>query len=227
MLRDDGAFNFARLNNLAAEQATGEILLLLNNDVAVTDPGWLREMVRHAIRPGIGAVGARLLYPDGTVQHAGVVLGLGGVAGHVGIGADAADPGPFGLLHLVREVGAVTAACMAVPIAAWRAVGGMDAEHLGVAFNDVDLCLRLREAGYRIVFTPYAELVHHESKSRGSDFAPDQVARFMAEIATMQRSWASELARDPFFSPNHSLDLHTPTLAFPPRVSRPWHRGDA
>lgn len=227
VLRDDGPFNFARLNNLAAEQATGDIMLLLNNDVAVTDPGWLREVVRQAIRPGIGAVGARLLYPDGTVQHAGVVLGLGGVAGHVGIGAGACDPGPFGLLHLVREVGAVTAACMAVPTAAWRAVGGMDAAHFGVAFNDVDLCLRLRAAGYRIVFTPYAELVHHESKSRGSDFAPDQVDRFTAEIATMQRRWSDELAHDPFFSPNHSLDLHTPSLAFPPRVSRPWHRGDA
>ncbi len=223
VLRDDGAFNYARLNNRAAAIATGDILLLLNNDVAVTEPGWLREMVRAALRPGVGAVGARLLYPDGTVQHAGVVLGLGGVAGHVCIGAAAADPGPFGLLHLSREVGAVTGACMAVPRAAWNAVGGMDEDNLAVAFNDVDLCLRLREAGYRIVFTPYAELIHHESKSRGSDFADDQVARFMAEIAYMQRRWATELARDPFFSLNHSLDLHTPTLAFPPRVPRPWH----
>ena len=222
VLRDDGVFNYARLNNLAAKHATGDVLLLLNNDVAVTEPDWLREMVRVASHPGIGAVGARLLYPDGTVQHAGVVLGLGGVAGHVCIGAAAADPGPFGLLHLSREVGAVTGACMAVPRAAWDAVGGMDADNLAVAFNDVDLCLRLRAAGYRIVFTPYAELIHHESKSRGSDFADDQVARFMAEIAYMQRRWASELARDPFFSPNHTLDLHTPTLAFPPRVSRPW-----
>lgn len=223
VLRDDGPFNYPRLNNLAAERATGDILLLLNNDVEVTGPGWLRELVRAALRPKVGAVGARLLYPDGTVQHAGVVLGLGGVAGHVCIGAAAGDPGPFGLLHLSREVGAVTGACMAVARAAWLAVGGMDADNLAVAFNDVDLCLRLRAAGYRIVFTPYAELIHHESKSRGSDFADDQVARFMAEIAYMQRRWASELARDPFFSLNHSLDLHAPTLAFPPRVPRPWH----
>ena len=222
VLRDDGAFNFARLNNRAAEVATGDILLLLNNDVAVTNPDWLREMVRVATRPGVGAVGARLLYPDGTVQHAGVVLGLGGVAGHVCIGAAGSDPGPFGLLHLSREVGAVTGACMAVPRAAWEAVGGMDAENLAVAFNDVDLCIRLRAAGYRVIFTPYAELVHHESKSRGSDFAQDQVARFMAEIEHMQRRWAAELARDPFFSPNHDIDLHTPALAFPPRVPRPW-----
>ena len=227
VLRCPGRFNYSAINNFAAKQARGEILLLLNSDIAVIEPGWVKEMVRHAMRPGIGAVGAKLLYPDGRVQHAGVVLGMGGVAGHIYKDAGMDDPGYFGRLVTAQEVGCVTAACMAVPAAAYAAVGGFDAEHLAVAFNDVDLCLRLRASGRRIIWTPHAVLEHWESRSRGSDSTPEHQARFNAEIATMKARWPRALAHDPFFSPNFSLDLW-PHLASPPRVAPPWSAsGDA
>ncbi len=131
------------------------------------DRGWLRELVSHAMRPGIGAVGARLLYPDGTVQHAGVVVGMGGVAGHVQVGAPGDDPGYFGWLMMTREVSAVTAACLAVSRRHFELAGGLDEKNLPVAFNDVDFCLRLREAGLRNIWTPHAELVHHRIQNSG------------------------------------------------------------
>ena len=217
-----GAFNYSAINNFAATAARGDILLLLNSDVSMPSPGWLRAMVQHATRRGVGAVGARLLYPDGTVQHAGVVLGLGGAAGHTHVGSARDDPGHFGQLMMEREVSAATAACLAVPRAAFEAVGGLDAEHLPVAFNDVDLCLRLRERGYRIVWTPHAELIHHESKSRGSDFTPERIEKFHAEVAYMTRRWGAALQADPFYNPNLSLSHARPTPAFPPRIARPW-----
>ncbi len=221
VLRYPGPFNYSAINNFAAARAAGEILLLLNSDIAVIERGWLKEMVRHAMRPGIGAVGAKLLYPDGKVQHAGVVLGMGGVAGHIYKDAGADDPGYFGRLVTPQEVGCVTAACMAVPARAYAAIGGFDAEHLAVAFNDVDFCLRLRASGRRIVWTPHALLEHWESRSRGSDHAPKRAARFKAEIDFMMTRWRDELAHDPFFSPNFSLDPW-PGLASPPRVAPPW-----
>ncbi len=217
-----GAFNYSAINNFAAAEARGDILLLLNSDISMIAPGWLREMVQQAIRPGVGAVGARLLYPDGTLQHAGVVLGLGGAAGHGHVGAGGLDPGYFGQLMMTREVSAVTAACLAVPKPAFERVGGLDAANLPVAFNDVDFCLRLREAGLRIIWTPHAELVHHESKSRGSDFTPERIDKFHAEVAYMARRWGAELLADPFYNPNLSLSHARPTPAFPPRAPRPW-----
>ena len=222
-----GPFNYSAINNHAAAQARGSILLLLNSDISMSAPGWLREMVQLAVRPGIGAVGARLLYPDGTLQHAGVVLGLGGAAGHSHVGSQSGDPGYFGQLMMTREVSAVTAACMAVPRAAFEAVGGLDAANLPVAFNDVDFCLRLREAGLRIIWTPYAELLHHESKSRGSDFTPERIEKFHAEVAYMTRRWGCELLADPFYNPNLSLTHARPTPAFPPRAARPWARPES
>lgn len=225
VLRYPHSFNYSAINNFAAGQARGEILLLLNSDIAVIEPGWLREMVRLAMRPGIGAVGAKLLYPDDTVQHAGVVLGMGGVGAHVYCGAARDDHGYYGRLWTMQEVGCVTAACMAVPASAYAAVGGFDAEHLAVAFNDVDFCLRLRASGRRILWTPQALLYHCESRSRGSDFAPEQHARFQAEIDTMKARWPAELARDPFFNPNFSDDKW-PHYAAPPRVTPPWAMDD-
>ncbi len=222
VLKYPGAFNYSAINNFAAAEARGRILLLLNSDISMPEPGWLREMVQLAVRPGIGAVGARLLYPDGTLQHAGVVLGLGGAAGHTHVGAGRDDPGYFGQLMMTREVSAATAACLAVPRAAFEAVGGLDAENLPVAFNDVDLCLRLRERGLRILWTPHAELVHHESKSRGSDFTPERVEKFHAEVAYMTRRWGAALMADAFYNPNLSLSHARPTPAFPPRAGRPW-----
>ena len=216
-----GPFNFSAINNGAAAAARGELLLFLNNDIAMPEPGWLRAMVR-LIADDVGAVGAKLLYPDGTLQHGGVVLGMGGVAGHVHLGTAHDDPGYFGRLRVTQEVSAVTAACMLVPARHFDAVGGFDAQHLAVAFNDIDLCLRLREVGLRILWTPHAVLDHFESKSRGSDLFPARLATFTAEIAYMQDRWGRELASDPFFSPNLSLETTDVAWAFPPRVPRPW-----
>ena len=222
VLRDDRPFNYSALNNVAASHARGEVLLLLNDDVEATSGGWLEEMVSHAMRPGVGAVGARLLYPEGTVQHAGIVLGLYGIAGHMHRRLPGAARGYFSRPHLVHEVSAVTAACMAVRKAVFDEVGGFDEGNLPVSFNDVDFCLRLREKGYRNVWTPYAELIHHEAATRGPDEAKSNRARFANEAAYMRRRWGPLLESDPFYSPNLSLTSEHADLAWPPRVVRPW-----
>lgn len=227
ILRSPGPFNYSRLNNLAAEAARGEVLLLLNNDTEVIDPGWLREMVSQAIRPGIGAVGAKLLYPDDTVQHGGVILGIGwpgGVAGHAYPGAPRHDPGAFGHLGLVRSVAAVTGACLAVRKALYAEVGGLDEVHLAVAFNDVDFCLRLMEAGYRNLWTPFAELHHKESASRGDDLVGRKAARFQAEVDYMRTRWGRLLDHDPYWNPCLSLTTQHREPAHAPRDNAltPW-----
>ena len=204
-----GSFNYSRLNNQAVAHATGEVLLLLNNDIDVIAPGWLTEMVSHAIRPEIGAVGAKLLYKNDTVQHAGLVLGVawpGGIAGHYALGAPRDEPGPFGSLALLRSVSAVTGACLAVRRELYNAVGGLDEHNLAVAFNDVDFCLRLREQGYRNVWTPFAELYHYESISRGDDLSGEKLARFQKEAAFMRKRWGSALDEDPYWNPHLSLN---------------------
>jgi glycosyltransferase involved in cell wall biosynthesis len=221
-----GPFNYPALNNTAVAVARGDILLLLNNDTEVIEPGWLTELVSFAARPGIGAVGAKLLYPDRTVQHCGVVLGVGvgdgTVAGHFGLGAAGVDAGPFGWLALARSVSAVTAACLAVKRADWQRVGGMDAENLKVAYNDVDFCLRLRAAGLRNVVTPNAVLLHHESKSRGPEVGLEKQARFMAEARFMRAKWGALLDNDPYWSPNLLLVEPRFEPAPQPRVPRRW-----
>lgn len=217
-----GAFNFSRINNIAVREAKGGLLGFVNNDVKVRDGAWLGEMVAHFSRADVGAVGARLLYGDGRVQHAGVVAGMGGIAGHVFKLAPGEAPGPFSLLRLPREVTAATAACLLVRAEAFAAVGGFDEENLAVAFNDVDLCLKLRKAGWRIVWTPFAELDHLESVSRGTDLEGANLRRFQREIATMEARWGETLARDPYYNPNLSLADENWSLAWPPRVKRPW-----
>ncbi len=216
-----GPINYAALNNAAARQARGEILLLLNNDTQVIEPGWLRALVSHAARPGIGAVGAKLLYADRTIQHAGVVLGIGAgretVAGHYGRGLAANAPGPFGWLAVTRSVSAVTAACLAVKRTDYEAVGGFD-EELRVAFNDVDFCLKLRARGLRNIFTPDAELFHFESKSRGYEDTPEKQKRFEREIGFMRERWGHALDADPYWNPNLSLRDASHALAREPRV---------
>jgi GT2 family glycosyltransferase len=221
VLKDDQPFNFASLNNRAAALARGSILGFLNNDLAVIERDWLREMVSQALREGIGAVGARLLYPDGQVQHAGVVLGIGGVAGHLHRFTRAGDAGYFGRAQLAQNFSAVTAACMLVPKPVFEMVGGFDAANLPIAFNDVDLCLRIVDQGYRIVWTPHATLYHHESASRGHEDTPQKQARFRSECAYMRARWGDRLLSDPNFNPNLSLDSEIPALAFPPRVATP------
>lgn len=225
-----GPFNFAALNNLAAAQARGQVLVLLNNDISMIRPDWLDEMVVQAVRPNVGAVGAKLYYPDDTLQHAGVVLGVGDaaerVAGHLYAGAGANHPGYQGHLALARNVSAVTAACLAIRKAVYDQVGGMDAEHLAVAFNDVDLCLKVREAGYDIVWTPHAELYHHESASRGSDLAPEAAARFQREVRVMRDRWGAVLDADPFYGPVFDRRYTNYRLGEPPGRVAPWKVAD-
>ncbi|MER2253406.1 glycosyltransferase family 2 protein [Methylorubrum podarium] len=199
-----GPFNFSDLSNRGAAAARGTILLFLNNDIEVLEPGWLTELASIASDPEIGAVGAKLLYPDGTIQHGGIVLGIGGIAGHSHLGLPGNEPGSFARMLLSQEVSAVTGACLAVRADVFSEVGGFDAAHLAVAFNDVDLCLRIRAAGYRIVWTPHARLVHHESKSRGAEDTPEKRARFEAESRVMRERWEPVLRADPYYNPNFS-----------------------
>lgn len=223
IIKTPGPFNYSKINNDAIKHATGDVVLLLNNDISMIERSWLKEMVGYLAHDKVAAVGAKLLYPDRTLQHGGVVLGMGGVAGHVHLGASADDPGYFARLMLPQDVACVTAACMAIKKSVFDAVGGFDETNLAVAFNDVDLCIRIGRAGYRIIWTPYAQLLHHESKSRGSDLEASKISRFMREVTYMQEKWGDGLACDPFFNPNLSLDSTTPRLAFPPRINRPWH----
>ena len=217
VLHCPGPFNYSALNNRAVQEAAGDLILLLNNDVDVINPGWLREMVSHAIRPGIGAVGAKLLYPDGTIQHGGVTVGVGGVAGHQYLHHPRGDVGYFGQLVLARNITAVTGACLLLRRQSFQEVGGLDEISLPVAFNDIDLCLKLVARGYRNLWTPYAELYHHESASRGSDLAGKKAARFMAEVSVMRQRWGEVLDHDPYWNPNLALHATEVLLAFPPR----------
>jgi O-antigen biosynthesis protein len=219
----DAPFNYSAINNFAARHATGPLLALLNNDIKVIHPDWLREMVSQVLRPNVGAVGAKLYYANDTIQHAGVVLGMGGVAGHVHRMLPKDGTGNNNDINVVREVSCVTAACMVMHKEVFDAVGGFD-EGLAVAFNDVDLCLKIRARGHRILWTAHAELYHLESASRGSDDSPAKRARFTSEALTMQERWRDALlvAGDPFYSPNLSLQNGCCDLAFPPRVEKPW-----
>ena len=220
-----GPFNFSALMNRAVAEASGEILLLLNNDISMIGADWLSELVSHAVRPDVGAVGARLLYPEGSVQHAGVILGIGGdqrVAGHLLVGAPGNHPGYQGHLALARNASAVTAACLAMRRSVWDEVGGMDAERLTVAFNDVDLCLKIRAAGYDIVWTPFAELYHHESASRGLDLNTERMARFQGEIDTMRERWGPVLDNDPFYGPVFDKTASNYRPGSPPDRVAPW-----
>src|SRR5207302_1634861 len=175
-----GPFNFARINNAAARAARGDFLLFLNNDVEVRTPGWMEAMLEQALRPEVGAVGARLLFPEGFVQHAGVVLGLGGIAGHPGRLLAPSSGGYHRSFDVVHDYSAATAACLLLRRALFLEAGGFDEDRLPVGFNDVDLCLRLRQRGLLIVYTPFAELLHHESLSRGPRVDDDEV-RVMRE----------------------------------------------
>ena len=198
-------FNYSALNNFGAQYATGEYLLLLNNDTEVQTPRWLEEMVMYAQQKRVGCVGAKLLYPDDTVQHAGVGLGIGGVAGHLHKYFPAASDGYMGRLNYVQDVYAVTAACLLVRTEIYQAVGGLD-ESFAVAFNDVDFCVRVREAGYTNVFTPFAQLYHYESKSRGQEDDPVKQRRFQGEVLRFQQRWGKQLAAgDPCTNPNFDI----------------------
>jgi GT2 family glycosyltransferase len=218
VLRDDGPFNYSSLNNKAVKVSQGEVLVLLNNDTEVIDPKWLDIMVGHALRPNIGPVGAKLLYKDKTIQHAGVVLGMGGAAGHANYKLTEKSHGYFGRASLTGNFSAVTAACLAVRRNLYLEFGGLDEVNLKVAFNDVDFCLRLGQAGYRCVYAPDAVLYHHESVSRGAEDDPQKKARFKKESEWMSNKWASLLENDPYYSPNLTLEHSDFSLAWPPRA---------
>lgn len=201
--RLDIPFNFSKLNNHGASHASGEFLLFLNNDTEVITPDWIEAMLEQAQRKSIGAVGAFLLYPDDTIQHAGVVVGLGALAGHVFNATPSDSPGYFGQLLTINNYSAVTAACLMCRREVFEAVNGFN-EDLAVALNDIDLCLKIMEKGYRNLTTPNAKLYHHESKSRGYEDSPEKQARFQAECDYMKQRWSEIYQNDPYYNPNLS-----------------------
>lgn len=226
VLRDAGDFNYSRLVNLGARAATGRFLLLLNNDIEFGAPGWLEEMLGHALRPGTGCVGANLLYRNGMVQHAGVVLGVFSpmldrhIAGHAHHGWSEASGGYFGLLSHARTVSAVTAALLLVSAETYQAVGGFN-EVLAVALNDVDFCLKVGRQGLANIVVPVRGVIHLESASRSLDNTADKLERLGRENEMLQTDWGHAILDDPFYSPNLDLDLLSYSLSHRPRPRTP------
>ena len=194
-------FNFSRAVNRGCALATGDVILLLNNDIEIQDPGWLKEMVSCLAFPQTGIVGAKLLYPDRTLQHAGVIAGLGGLAGHWFIGEKRDFPGPMGRLFVRQSLSVVTGACFLISRECWEAVGPFDEEKFAIAYNDVDFCLRAVEKGFRVVWTPFAEMIHHESASRGSDETPQNIERFRREQDNLRARHRTDVLVDRAFNP--------------------------
>jgi O-antigen biosynthesis protein len=219
----DEPFNFSRLNNVAARSTDSDFLIFLNNDTEIISPGWIEELVSLAQRPGVGAVGAMLYYPNDTIQHAGILLGVGAdrIAGHAYHLKPRGYPGDKCRARLVQEVSAVTAACLAIKRDRFESVGGFD-ETLAVAFNDVDFCLRLMEGGYHNLWTPNAELYHFESITRGSDMKPERRERYLMECAAMRKRWGARLTNDPYYHPALSLDGNDFLTQVSPRLPTPW-----
>ena len=202
----ENSFNYSAINNFAVKQANGEYVLLLNNDIEVITPDWLEQMLMFAQRDDVGAVGAKLYYSDDTIQHAGVIVGLGGVAGHSHKYFDRDNPGYMARASIAQNLSACTAACLLIRKSVYEEIGGLD-ENYAVAFNDIDFCMAIRKAGYLIVFTPYAEFYHYESKSRGDEDTPEKRARFNSEVFRFQDKWGEELKKgDPYYNPNLTLD---------------------
>jgi GT2 family glycosyltransferase/polysaccharide pyruvyl transferase WcaK-like protein len=223
----EGEFNYSALNNRAAAEARGDILCFLNNDTVVISEDWLQEMVSHALRKEIGAVGAKLLYPDGRIQHAGIILGIGGFAAHVFSGLPGETPGYMGRAQLIQNYTAVTGACMVMRKSVFNEVGGFNERELKVAFNDIDLCLKIHTAGYRNLWTPYALLYHHESASRGLDITASQKKQAKEEADYFWSHWADLVYNDPAYNPNLSLLRTDFGMAFPPRKPRAVAAADA
>lgn len=207
-------YNYSAINNHAAREARGSYLCLLNNDTEVVGADWLSEMMRHAVRPCVGAVGAKLLYEDGSIQHAGVIVGIGDAAGHAHRNLPADDAGYFGHAHVTQFISAVTGACLLVDKRKFMAVGGLDQEHLPIAYNDVDFCLKLERAGWRNVYVPHAVLIHHESKSRAKDHAPARIGAYRLELQAFQDRWGAKTYDDPLFNPNLDRSSETFLIRF-------------
>lgn len=217
IIRDENPFNYSAINNRAVQLVNGDYVLLLNNDIEVLTPGWLDEMVGIAIQPDTGAVGARLLYPDKTIQHAGIILGIAGWAGHAHKGYPDTSLGYVARLGLMQEFSAITGACLLVSRDKYLQVGGLNETELKIACNDVDFCLKLKSAGYRNIWTPHASLFHHESATRGHDNTPEKKQRFEQEVAYMWMHWPALMQKDPAYNPNLTLDFEDFSYAWPPR----------
>ena len=218
-----GTFNYSAINNMAAAQAKGSIIGFINHDIDVINSDWLSEMVSLAVMDGVGAVGAKLIYPNDRVQHGGIVLGVGGVAHHFNHSLSRWATGYFGRNLLTSSVSAVTGACLIVKRSVLDEVGGLNEIDLPVAFNDVDFCLRLKKRGYRNIWTPHAELYHNESASRGTENTPEKLARFRNETQYMLVTWGPELEHDAFYNDNFSTEMEKGfELAFPPRRKNSW-----
>lgn len=226
LLAYDHAFNYSAINNMAVAQAAGELVCLLNNDTEIIHPDWLAEMVGHLLQPGVEVVGAKLLYANGLVQHGGDLVGVGGVANHAHAWLRADDPGYCARAAVAQDYSAVTGACLLTRKATYVALGGLNASSLPVAFSDVDYCLRVRAAGGRVVWTPHAQLVHHESVSRGSDVSRRRRRAARREARYMRRRWAEVLADDPFYNPNLNHQRADFSLGHAPVVHRPWRDDD-
>ena len=206
LLKYNNTFNYSAINNFAVSRAKGEVIVLMNNDIEVLTSDWLEEMVGNALRNDIGCVGAKLYYPNGQIQHAGVITGIGGVAGHSHKYFPKEHPGYFKRLMISQNLSAVTAACLAVRKSLFEQVSGLDEDNLTVAFNDVDFCLKIQALGYRNLWTPYVEMIHHESISRGAEDTPEKIHRFNKEVNFMQVKWGRQLFQDPCYSPWLTLE---------------------
>jgi len=220
-----GPFNYARLNNQAAQVASGDVLILMNNDVQAISRDWLRPLLAQALRPDVGAVGSRLLFDDETVQHAGIILGIGGIAGHAHNYLPAAAGGYQNRLRLSHQVSAVTAAVLAIRKSVFVAMEGFDADAFAVNYNDVDLCLRLHAAGYRNIYCSDAVFYHHESRSRGEPTEAEAFALWQRERQMMQARWGPLLTADPFYNPHLSLNEEDFSLWLKGAASPPARRG--
>jgi GT2 family glycosyltransferase len=224
LLRFDRPFNFSAINNFGAEHARGEVLCLLNNDTEVISPDWLEEMVGRLVQDRVGVVGAKLFFPDGRVQHAGDAVGPGGCADHMHGMIARDDPGYCNRAVVAQDLSAVTGACLITWKKLYRQLGGLDEKNLKIAFNDVDYCLRVREAGYRVVWTPHAELYHHESVTRGQDRGEEAKNLTRREAVYMRSRWRHVMKHDPFYNPNLSYERPDFSLNVAPMVERPWLR---
>lgn len=222
VLQYDAEFNYSAINNFAVRHCTSPILGLINNDILIINRDWLNELVSHVVRPEVGAVGAMLYYPNDTIQHAGTIVGFGGAAINCYVGLPRGASGDFGRAELIQNYSAVTAACLLTRAEVFNEVGGLNETDLSIAFNDVDFCLKVRARGYLVTWTPYAELYHLESASRGDDLAPGKMRRAQSERRYLADRWPGMMMNDPHYNPNLSLYEGPFRLAEAPRQKRPW-----
>ncbi len=224
VLRYNRPFNYSAINNFAIKRSVGEVVCLLNNDTEVISCDWMEEMLGHLLQSAVGAVGAKLYYSDGRVQHAGDAVGPGGCADHMHSMIEKDDPGYCNRAILAQDLSAVTAACLMTSRKLFTELGGLNAKNLPVSFNDVDYCLRVRAKGLRVIWTPHAELYHHESISRGKNLTEEQVLKTKREADYMRRRWKHLMSHDPFYNPNLSYDRPDFSLNTAPIIKRPWRR---